>query len=609
MLTYATTAGHMNAACGDDSDCINRLTLMECSNDCCGCQRSCLNQRFQNREYADVSVFKAGNKGYGLRADSDIQPGRFIYEYVGDVIDEPRFRQRSVKYAQEGVKHFYFMSLEKDQFIDATKKGGLARFVNHSCNPNCETEKWVVGKKFRMGIFAKRHIKAGEELVFDYNVDRYGAEKQPCYCGEPNCLGYIGGKTQTDSAPKLSENLIAALGIDDEDEMMPTKKNRRPRKTGEDDGDYMAKVASRPLTYKDVAKVMGTLQNTKERWIVSRLLSRIQRCDDDEVFARVLQFHGYGIIGKFLTSYKDDETIVTAILDIFMAFPKLTKNKITAANIEPIVEELAVSVNDDICHKANDLLEEWSTLQTMYRIPRRLAGEGEGDAATAVYLDRGRSLSQPESPESPAKLKEPSLPPWLANKQKKQQVFDKQPPKGPRAERFGNQNFHKTPRPNKFFGRPNANNPNMIQLPVQSQVDSLRKKDLPWGWYRCYQFNECYYYSNDGLVSWEIPTTPAISRLLPKTIPTPPPKPAQMSDVQIILQEMKERAEKEERLEMEKKRKQEEDEERERQERRARRKAKEKEKEGKLVYDAEKTKRYLNISVCIPLLSVYLFTD
>lgn len=51
-----------------------------------------------------------------------------------------------------------------------------------------------------MGIFTKRKVYANEELTFNYNVDRYGHDAQECYCGEPNCVGFIGGKTQTDIA-------------------------------------------------------------------------------------------------------------------------------------------------------------------------------------------------------------------------------------------------------------------------------------------------------------------------------------------------------------------------------------------------------------------------
>ena len=100
------------------------------------------------------------------------------------------------EYAEEGIQHFYFMMLQKDEvcnlsftapplltvcrfllsvkFIDATKSGGIGRFANHSCSPNCYVAKWTVGTHVRMGIFAKRDIKLHEELTFNYNVDRYG---------------------------------------------------------------------------------------------------------------------------------------------------------------------------------------------------------------------------------------------------------------------------------------------------------------------------------------------------------------------------------------------------------------------------------------------------
>ena len=118
----------------------------------------------------------------------------FIYEYVGDVVSHPTFVKRMRQYAEEGIRHFYFMMLQKDevrshslllhhqtavnvvtyQYIDATKRGGIGRFANHSCNPNCYVAKWTVGKHVRMGIFANRNIKKDEELTFNYNVDRYG---------------------------------------------------------------------------------------------------------------------------------------------------------------------------------------------------------------------------------------------------------------------------------------------------------------------------------------------------------------------------------------------------------------------------------------------------
>lgn len=53
-------------------------------------------------------------------------------------------------------------------------QGGLGRFINHSCDPNCETQKWVVRGQLAIGLFTQRDVKAGEELTFDYNFERYG---------------------------------------------------------------------------------------------------------------------------------------------------------------------------------------------------------------------------------------------------------------------------------------------------------------------------------------------------------------------------------------------------------------------------------------------------
>ena len=102
-------------------------------------------------------------------------------------------------YAEEGIRHFYFMMLQKDevrsicavisieaqgcfaQFIDATKRGGIGRFANHSCNPNCYVAKWTVGDRVRMGIFANRAIKKDEErgvLKAELEAQRKSTEVQ-----------------------------------------------------------------------------------------------------------------------------------------------------------------------------------------------------------------------------------------------------------------------------------------------------------------------------------------------------------------------------------------------------------------------------------------------
>lgn len=67
--------------------------------------------------------------------------GSFVIEYVGEVIDFSEFRRRIRRYERLGHAHHYFMAVESDRFIDAGSKGNWARFVNHSCEPNCVTQK------------------------------------------------------------------------------------------------------------------------------------------------------------------------------------------------------------------------------------------------------------------------------------------------------------------------------------------------------------------------------------------------------------------------------------------------------------------------------------
>lgn len=62
-------------------------------------------------------------------------------------------------------------------------QGALGRFINHSCDPNCETQKWVVQGELAIGLFATKAIKAGTELTFDYNFERYGDKVSTSHTG------------------------------------------------------------------------------------------------------------------------------------------------------------------------------------------------------------------------------------------------------------------------------------------------------------------------------------------------------------------------------------------------------------------------------------------
>ena len=179
--------------CGDE--CLNRLLMIECGSRC-PCGDACTNKRFQRRKYADVAAKATPGKGHGLFTHVDLVQGDFIMEYVGEVLGPHDFKQRVKQYAREGQKHHYFMSLRTDEIIDATRKGNESRFYNHSCEPNCETQKWTVNGELRVGFFVKKFVPAGSELTFDYQFETYGKNAQKCYCGAPTCRGYIGGSKE-----------------------------------------------------------------------------------------------------------------------------------------------------------------------------------------------------------------------------------------------------------------------------------------------------------------------------------------------------------------------------------------------------------------------------
>lgn len=185
--------------CGDG--CLNRLLNIECIPGTCPCGEKCSNQRFQKRSYANVGWLRCGKKGFGLQVLEDIPRGTFIIEYVGEVLDMKEHNARQQEYARRGQKHFYFMTLNSNEVIDACVKGNLGRYINHSCNPNCQTEKWTVNGEVCVGFFALRDLVKGEEVTFDYNYVRFlGAAAKKCECGSADCRGFIGGDPTT---PKI----------------------------------------------------------------------------------------------------------------------------------------------------------------------------------------------------------------------------------------------------------------------------------------------------------------------------------------------------------------------------------------------------------------------
>ncbi|XP_032434421.1 histone-lysine N-methyltransferase NSD3 isoform X4 [Xiphophorus hellerii] len=178
--------------CSLDSQCLNRMLQYECHPQVCPAGDRCENQCFSKRLSAETEVVKTEGCGWGLRTNQTLRKGDFVTEYVGEVIDSEECQQRIKRAHENHVTNFYMLTLTKDRVIDAGPKGNSSRFMNHSCSPNCETQKWTVNGDVRIGLFALCDIEAGTELTFNYNLHCVGNRRMSCHCGSDNCSGFLG---------------------------------------------------------------------------------------------------------------------------------------------------------------------------------------------------------------------------------------------------------------------------------------------------------------------------------------------------------------------------------------------------------------------------------
>ncbi|XP_075063136.1 histone-lysine N-methyltransferase NSD3 isoform X4 [Mixophyes fleayi] len=194
-----------DAPCGLDSQCLNRMLLYECHPQVCPTGERCQNQSFTKRLYPETEIFRTDRRGWGLICKKDIRKGEFVNEYVGELIDEEECRLRMKRSHENGITNFYLLTVTKDRIIDAGPKGNYSRFMNHSCNPNCETQKWTVNGDIRVGLFALCDIPQGTELTFNYNLDCLGNGRTECHCGADNCSGFLGVRPKSACATATEE--------------------------------------------------------------------------------------------------------------------------------------------------------------------------------------------------------------------------------------------------------------------------------------------------------------------------------------------------------------------------------------------------------------------
>ena len=119
--------------------------------------------------------------GIGGFARVDIRAGKRIIEYIG-----PRISKDAAQ-AELEKQNTYLFTLDDNYDIDGSVAWNAARFFNHSCAPNCETEI----DRGRIWVYALRHIRAGEELTYNYNHGLDDYQNRPCRCGAATCVGYM----------------------------------------------------------------------------------------------------------------------------------------------------------------------------------------------------------------------------------------------------------------------------------------------------------------------------------------------------------------------------------------------------------------------------------
>ncbi|RKP18469.1 hypothetical protein ROZALSC1DRAFT_29860 [Rozella allomycis CSF55] len=291
-----------------------------------------------------------------MRTLEDLSPNTFIMEYCGEVVDETMFMRRLSEYSQ---RHFYFMTVEKDhvrilcleiKIIDASRKGNISRFINHSCAPNCATQKWIINGITRIGIFTLRKIPKGTELTFDYKFEFYG-EPQKCLCGEPTCKGYIG------KAKQIEEN----SDIEDDDDQGPVE--NRPKKK-----EYIP----RPI---DVEKVQPLLVEILQASNERKLLKYIKRFE---------VIKASWIMAGILEEYPGSLDITRCVLRILDKVNLGTRNPIQDAKLDEMVGNLKEHSDAIVSMLSKKLENEWSELPVTYRIPKRRKEDCKKDRVSEV---------------------------------------------------------------------------------------------------------------------------------------------------------------------------------------------------------------------------------
>ncbi|KAJ6390384.1 hypothetical protein OIU77_024575 [Salix suchowensis] len=140
----------------------------------------CGNMRLLLRQQQRILLAKSDVAGWGAFLKNSVNKNDYLGEYTGELISHREADKRGKIYDRANSSFLFDLN---DQFVlDAYRKGDKLKFANHSSNPNCYAKVMLVAGDHRVGIFAKEHIEACEELFYDY---RYGPDQAPAWARKP----------------------------------------------------------------------------------------------------------------------------------------------------------------------------------------------------------------------------------------------------------------------------------------------------------------------------------------------------------------------------------------------------------------------------------------
>jgi uncharacterized protein len=174
-------------------------------------------------------VRRSSVHGYGAFATRDLKKGEIVDEYLGDRITHAQADKRYEDH-DENDNHTFLFIVDKKTVIDAGVGGNDARFINHKCDPNCESEI----KKGRVFILTTKAVKKGEELGYDYQIGREKDDPEnvdeiyACRCGSPKCRGTMLWPAKRPS-PRKRRKKVARKNAKSAASRSKTKSGRKTR--------------------------------------------------------------------------------------------------------------------------------------------------------------------------------------------------------------------------------------------------------------------------------------------------------------------------------------------------------------------------------------------